>query len=265
MTPAEARVVAALLADYPVAGLGTVARLARRAGVSGPTVVRLVAKLGFGGFAAFQEALLAEVEDRLRSPLMMLEARGGGTAGAYLHSLEAALGETRRREATQPYAQAAALIMDRRLRVSLHGGRFSRFLAGILHTHLVQLRPGVQHLDGPDAAVLDALVDLGKRDLLVLFDYRRYQADVVALAGQAAAQGARIILFTDPWGSPVARHAQLVFAAPVEVASPYDSMVPALAQIEALMACLVERRDEAIRERVRRIEELRGKNHITLD
>lgn len=32
LTPAEARVARTLLADYPLAGLGTVASLARRAG-----------------------------------------------------------------------------------------------------------------------------------------------------------------------------------------------------------------------------------------
>ena len=44
-TPAEMRVVQVLLEEYPIAGLGTVASLAKRAGVSDPTVVRLVLKL----------------------------------------------------------------------------------------------------------------------------------------------------------------------------------------------------------------------------
>ncbi|HEY2271450.1 MAG TPA: hypothetical protein VGH30_01645, partial [Jatrophihabitantaceae bacterium] len=43
LTPAEMRVAQALMSDYPAAGLQPVAALAERAGVSGPTVVRLVA------------------------------------------------------------------------------------------------------------------------------------------------------------------------------------------------------------------------------
>jgi DNA-binding MurR/RpiR family transcriptional regulator len=258
------RVVQVLTEDYPIAGLGTVASLAKRAGVSDPTVVRLVAKLGYEGFPAFQRALLGEVEDRLRSPLMMMEARGAeDTPGGYLASVEAALAETRRRDLAENHARAAGLILERKARVTLLGGRFSRYLAGILHTHLVQLRPGVRHLDGTQAEQVDALVDIAPPDVLVVFDYRRYQADVVGFAEQAAARGARVILFTDPWRSPIARRAEVIFTAPVEVSSPYDTMVPALAQLEALMACLVERRDEGMRRRVREIEAVRARNRVT--
>jgi len=41
-TAAENRVAQALLEDYPVAGLETVARFAKRAGTSGPTILRFV-------------------------------------------------------------------------------------------------------------------------------------------------------------------------------------------------------------------------------
>ena len=267
LTPAEARVAQILTEDYPIAGLGTVASLAKRAGVSDPTVVRLVAKLGFEGFPAFQRALLEEVEQRLRSPLLMMEARGGeaGTPDAYLASLETALAETRRRDLARNYRQAAGMILDRKAQVVLHGGRFSRFLAGMLHTHLIQLRPGVRHLDGTHAETVDALIDLGRPDLLIVFDYRRYQADVVALAEAAAARGTRILLFTDPYRSPIAALADIVFTAPVEAGSPYDTMVPALAQVEALMACLVEQRDDGMRRRVQDLEAVRARNRVTLD
>ena len=60
----------ALLANYPVAGLETIAQWAQRADVSGPTVLRLIGKLGFDSYAAFQSALRAELELRLQSPLM---------------------------------------------------------------------------------------------------------------------------------------------------------------------------------------------------
>ena len=45
LTPTERRPALALLANYPVAGLETVAQFAARAKVSGPTILRLIAKL----------------------------------------------------------------------------------------------------------------------------------------------------------------------------------------------------------------------------
>ena len=256
LTPAEARVARTLLADYPLAGLGTVASLARRAGVSDPTVVRLVAKLGLvGGYPAFQKALLEEVEARLHSPLMMMEARGTAkhdVSEAYLEFLEGRLAEMRQQGMTEPYARAIDMLADRKLRLTLLGGRFSRYLAGILYTHLVQLRPGVRHLDGTTAEAVDALVDLGRQDMVVDF------------ATEAAARGARILLFTDPYRSPVAAVAQLVLTAPVEASSPYDSMVPALAQMEALLAGLLKRRGHDVRQRLEDIEALRRRRGVTL-
>lgn len=75
LTPSEEKIVRLLLTDYPTSGLGTASSLARRAGVSDPTVVRLVVKLGYEGFPDFQAKLLAEVEARLHSPLLMMEAK----------------------------------------------------------------------------------------------------------------------------------------------------------------------------------------------
>ncbi len=57
LTQSERRPALSLLANYPVPGLEPVAQFARRAGVSGPTILRLVAKLGFAGYPEFQKAL----------------------------------------------------------------------------------------------------------------------------------------------------------------------------------------------------------------
>jgi len=72
-SPAERKVGRVLLAAYPSAGFETVARLAERAGVSGPTVVRFVNRLGFRGFPDFQQALREELAERTASPLSLYD------------------------------------------------------------------------------------------------------------------------------------------------------------------------------------------------
>ena len=68
-TPSERKIVRVLLANYPMTGLETIAQLAARAHVSGPSVLRLVARLGFENYGSFQAALRDELEVRLQSPL----------------------------------------------------------------------------------------------------------------------------------------------------------------------------------------------------
>src|SRR4051812_27065723 len=69
LSDAERRVAHALLGEYPLAGLETVAKFAKRAGTSGPTILRFIGRLGFGNYAEFQDALRSEIHISLQGPL----------------------------------------------------------------------------------------------------------------------------------------------------------------------------------------------------
>lgn len=270
LTSAEAKIVQALLADFPMSGLGTATRLARRAGVSDPTVMRLMIKLGYDGFADFQARLLAEVESRLHSPLLMMEAKrprgqSEGTALDYFHSVADSLERTRTAVPSQNYARAAKILLECKGQVALLGGRFSRHIASMLAGYLVQFRSGVRDMGSLAAADFDTLIDLGKRDLLVVFDYRRYQSDVVSFARQAHERGVPILLFTDGWLSPIAEHADLTMVATIEASSPFDTLATAVAQMEAVFAHAMESDGEGVRKRMEEMEGIRRANAVTLD
>lgn len=269
LTRSESRISQLLLADYPVAGIGSATSLAKRAGVSDPTVARFVNKLGFENFGAFQSSLLEEVEARLRSPLMMLETKqpeGDGTVvGAYLASVTQKMRDATQAVVAEPYERAMELILGARRRVLLVGGRFSRHVAGMLAGYLQQFRPDVTLIAPLTPESFDLLPDVGRRDTLVVFDYRRYQTDVVEFAGGAAARGARLVLFTDSWMSPIAELADVIIIAPVEVNSPYDSLAVVVAQMEALVAHAVAARRPSMERRVAQLERVRGERGVTLD
>lgn len=271
-TRSERKVVRTLLADYPASGLGTVAALAERAGVSDPTVMRLVQKLGFGQFAQFQQAVLAEVSERMSSPLTLLASRRKALAqddlyGAFLASAAHGLAGARDLMAEPEWDRAVELVADRRQRIHCLGGRFSRFLAGYLWEHLRLLRRDCAWLDGSGAVLVDSLIDMTPRDVIIVFDYRRYQPDVIGFAEQAVASGAQLLLFTDGSGSPIARLADAVIAAPVETISPFDSLVPALAQVEAFVAAVTARLGDKARTRLGRLETLRAEmiNQVSIE
>ena len=79
LTPAERKVARTLLARYPAAGLESTAALAAAAGTGKPTVLRLLARLGFGGYPDFQERLRAEVTIHEREPAEPGPGPAGGT------------------------------------------------------------------------------------------------------------------------------------------------------------------------------------------
>jgi DNA-binding MurR/RpiR family transcriptional regulator len=270
LTPSEAKIAQTLLADYPIGGLGTAASLAKRAGVSDPTVIRLITKLGFKGFPDFQAKLLEEVEAGLRSPLMMMETKRPTTTGrsvveTYIQSAARVVQTAAGMTLPQVYDRAAQLIMSARRRVLVVGGRFSRHVAGMLAGYLGQFRSDVISLSPLSPESFDLLLDIDERDALVVFDYRRYQTDVIRFAEQAARCGAKLVLFTDPWRSPVAQSAKVVIVGPVEISSPYDSLAPAVAQIEALVAHILAEESRERNMRVKELEQIRAANTVTLD
>lgn len=270
---AELKVVRVLLANYPAAGLTTVSRLAKLAGVSDPTVLRLAVRLGYDGFTAMQDALLTEVESHMRSPLTLAPAEvkplsSRRKPNVYLDFLSGTLhqcDEVSRNTATADYERAVALLTESKRTVLCLGGRFSRFLAGILQRCLHHMRDGTKLLEGSAADLVDELASVGKRHVLVVFDYRRYQVDVVNFASQAKRLGCTVILFTDTWKSPIAEIADIVFVAPTQTSSPFDTLATPLIQLEAIVAGVAERLGTEWRARAAMLEAVRNENHITLE
>jgi len=268
-TKGELKIVRELLDSYPTAALGTVASLAARAHVSAPTVVRFAIKLGFEGFADFQKAVMEELSDSMRSPLSMIDQRKSAIAGdspfsRYLESVSEAMAVSTQGSLNMDLTRAVEMLSNRRKRIQCLGGRFSRHLAAILQIHLHQLHGKATLLSNERAELFDGLVDVGAQDILVVFDYRRYQTDIVEFCKQAKERKAQIILFTDPYRSPIAAIADIVITTAVEVLSPYDTMTPALAVTEALVAGLTGKLADSSRERLAQLETFRDRNRITL-
>jgi DNA-binding MurR/RpiR family transcriptional regulator len=149
------------------------------------------------------------------------------------------------------------LLVSPRATIKLLGGRYSQNLAQRLATQLGQLRPGVAFTPLMLGFAYDALVDAGPQDVFVIFDYRRYQGELLTFAREARRSGARICLFTDIWRSPIAEYADAVLTSPDASTSPFGSRVVATAQIEAIVAAVSQRCRDWSRDRLARIEELR--------
>jgi DNA-binding MurR/RpiR family transcriptional regulator len=259
LTPSERKVARILLSDYPLSGLDPIAVLAARASVSGPTVVRLVAKLGFDGYPEFQRVLKEELGAQLSSPLQMYHQHDTWETGAleradkvFRHGIQSSF------LALPPadFEAAARLLTDVKRPVMTVGGRFSSMLARYLATHLQLLRPGVYHVGESPSDRVTALLDVGRRHVVVAFDYRRYQKDTVRFGLAAKKQGARLILFTDPYLSPLAAHADAVLPTSVAAPSPFDALTPSMALVEGLIAAFVDRLGDTPVERISRYDAL---------
>jgi len=251
---AELEVAQTLLADYPAAGLSTVASLAESAGVSGPTVLRLIDRLGFHGFSSFQDALRGELQQRQPTPVEQYPDHAGSEE-PLLRSpavFGSALTETFEQLNPADYATAVKLLSSSKHTVHATGGRFTAVLAQNLVQQLEVLRPGTRYLSAENRT--SALMDLGPRDVVFVVDLPRYQPSTIEFSEQAAALGSKIILLTDRWRSPIERHARAVLTCSLGAPHPLDSMVPAMAVVEALLAGVVDTLGDAPIDRMKRYD-----------
>jgi DNA-binding MurR/RpiR family transcriptional regulator len=261
-TPADRRIDEILFSTNMLAGLETVARLGERARVSGPTVLRFVTKLGFSSFPEFQEALRSDIESRLASPLDLYAQPGrdpdpDSLAAHAAETFDAGVRRTLARLEPAVLDKVVEILADPSRTIYLVGGRFTHHLAEIFWGHLHQLRPRTRVIRQGVVSPRDHLVDIGRRDVLVVFDLRRYQADTVELAEFVKLRRATVILITDPLLSPIARVANHVLTCELDAPSPYDSMVPCLALVEVLVAAVMRACGDDARQRIVEIEQLR--------
>jgi DNA-binding MurR/RpiR family transcriptional regulator len=259
----ERRVAHQLLAEYPLAGMQSATDLARVVGVSPPTVLRLVARLGFGSYLDFQRSLRDELAAQLSSPLAKQPAglrRGSGAHGVQTEFAEALMRNLQETFANLPKGEfdgVVQLLSDHRLRIHLVGGRFTDALALYLSVQLRILRPGVSHLQDQESNWRDQLLDMGKRDVLLVFDIRRYQPSLQRLAHAAVARQVRVILLTDQWLSPIMRVATHVLSARVAVPSVWDSSTALMALSESVLAEVSRQGWEKSRRRIEELEDMR--------
>ncbi|TXR50519.1 MurR/RpiR family transcriptional regulator [Phyllobacterium endophyticum] len=240
-------------------GLESVTSFAAQASVSAPTILRFIAKLGFDGYPAFRSALRDEVDESRRGPLTIPRIETGSFIDHYGNELTEIVRATLAELKQSDVQKAAEFFADERRSIFVLGGVFTSSVAAHLSFHLRKMRRKVFDLAQSPQQRADCLVDLNKRDVVVLFDIRRYQADVIATAKIANQRGATVVLFTDYWMSDASEFSTVVFRAKVDCSSPWDSLIGLTAVVETIALELDSKRWSLVRPRLEAIEQLRDK------
>lgn len=261
LTRAERQLANAILEKYPVSAMGSITAVANASGVSAPTVARMARKLGFSGFPEMQAALRVELEATISNPIAKHDRWAQTAPDAHILNrfAEAAMDNLRQTLAqTTPetFNAVAGLLADPDRAIHLVGGRITRSLADYLFTHMQVIRSGLT-LVAPNANTWPHYVlNMKEGDVLVAFDVRRYEHDIVRMAEMATRRGVVLVLFTDQWGSPAGKCATHSFHSRIEVPSAWDSSVVTLFLIEALIAAVQTITWPDTRARMRTLEEL---------
>lgn len=261
LTRAERQLANVMLESYPVSGLGSITAVAEAADVSTPTVVRMSKKLGFSGFPEMQAALRVEVEETISNPITKHNRWAENAPDAHILNRFADavmdnLRQTLRQLDPETFNAVVGLLGDRTRQVHVVGGRITRSSAEHLFTHMQMIRDGMILMASSANTWPHYVLNMKPGDVLVAFDIRRYERDIVKLADMATGRGVELVLFTDQWGSPASKHATHSFHARIEAPSAWDSSAVILFIVEALIAAVQNANWQETEARMKALEEL---------
>ncbi|WP_019956116.1 MurR/RpiR family transcriptional regulator [Yoonia vestfoldensis] len=259
MTRAERQLTSHMLGNFPLSVLGSVAEIAQDAGVSAPTLVRLVRKIGFSGYPAFRAQLHEEMGERLASPIAKHEKWADMSEidhplNRFALRVIENLNQTLSQQDLRVFDTVRDLLADRSRSVYLIGGRLTRSVAEYFATALHVMRSDVTLLSSLPNTWPPALLEMKTGDVLVVFDIRRYEPSMQQFAELAHTQGVEVVLLTDRWVSPTAAVAQHILTSQIEVPSAWDTIVPLVGLVEALLSAIQDANWQETRERMERME-----------
>jgi DNA-binding MurR/RpiR family transcriptional regulator len=255
LTPAERKVAEILATEPQTVAFGTVANVARRAGTSGPSVVRLAVKLGYGGFVDLQADVQQELARQLGPARDRIRQRPpSDVVGRALAAETDNVSRTLSAVNHDTFKSAVTKLSDRRRHVYVLPGEMTLPAGQVLAAHLGQLRDGVTLLAGSEVAASKRLATLDPGDVLVVIDMRRYERWVLTVLRRGCEQGAAVIAITDSPLSPLGALAGETFLMAAQGVGPFDSLVGVVALTNALVAGVAARLRQTAAARLDAIE-----------
>lgn len=254
LTAGERKLAASILSDYPYAGLLSIQELAKRSEVSSASISRFIIKIGFGGYPEFQRDIIKELKEGERSPVDIYQSNRKIDKGFLADFMEKATSQLQLATETiteEQFIQICDMLSDPKRDIYVIGGRISNAIAENLSFHLRQSRSHVYHLPTDPEIWPEYILRMNAGDILFVADFRRYQKSLYNLCQIAGdRRGVKIILMTDKWLSPIAKHASEIVPVPIDIGTLWDTYSAPLAITEAIVTYIAEHNWEQTRDRI---------------
>jgi DNA-binding MurR/RpiR family transcriptional regulator len=242
LSPAEAQVGRAVLADLEGVPFASLQALAHRSGTSDATVMRFCTSLGFSGFQEFKTTLTAELIDR-GSPRLPTER----DTDRYVERLADDLRRTIAAVSPDVLTAVADRIASSRMTVVVglagSGAVAEVFASGLLGLNVPATRASDRVAIERWSAILD------ERDVLVGISHSGGAAEVQSAVARARARGAFTVVITNADRSPFGAAGDAAFVTSVTDtllgSNACHPRIAELALLELVLNAVAERRTRA--------------------
>lgn len=248
---AQGRVAAAIVDDPELIAFGVVGDIARRAKTSSPTVIRFAQRLGFEGYAQLREAVRTEVLEQVRSAVGRIDETDDRPTLDRALNIERSNIERTFEQLDPAVVNAVSdVLADVARTIFVLPSEQMRGLGTRFADELAMCRDNVVLVESGELRAVTRLASADDGDVLVTFDTQRHESWLVRVQRSVVRRGVVPIAITDqlPCSLDLTDGYALTFSA--ETANIFESQVGAMAIANVFVAEVVDRRRDAIAERV---------------
>ena len=272
LSPAQRRIAQYLLDHMPDSAFLSSVVLARRAGVSQPSVTRFASALGFSGYPAFRDALRDIALDAPAAAASLSAGPPGPDEGPnpMQAAVAAEIGNLRALHdllADPRVITEVARELTASMPLAVLGLRISAPLAEYFAYAARRIHPDVRCLTFGGSAMFDALLHASEAGgkWLLAFALPRYPAETVQALRFARQLGLRTVVISDVRFVPFAGDADVLLPAGVGQRLLFDSHAAPAVLAAVIVQAMADADPVRARERLRHHERLTAGQSIFLD
>lgn len=220
--------------------------LAAAIGISDSSIIRFTRSLGYSGFNDFKRDMQSNFneiymkkKDIFTSPLQKLEKnipilKDSILLEQYFNKSLQNIKMTIEKNDTMKFDNTAKILVNSRKKY-ISGFRGCSGLASWVSLILGHMIPDVIENIESGSTAFEKLLDSNKEDVLVLFSLERYNQVGIDIIKLAKSNGTKIIVVTDKVTAPVAESTDILFIAPTDNLSFFNSHISSLFISEVIL------------------------------
>ena len=243
--------------------------LAKRSGVTPPTMIRLANTLGFESYESFKQVFQNSVNDpnfENRANWLQNASASDGIESIVRSIADAGLGNVRQFYQDidlQRLCDAADMILEAPdVYVVASGGL--HWIASYFHYVSKMAVPQMRLPRTSGNGLVEGLITLKPGDVILTMAYHPYSRHGIEASEFALARGARMIYLTDSKAAPLASRAEILLRQKTESPQFFPSMVSVMSAIETLIAVIVARSGDDAIESIAHYAKIRSESEFYL-
>lgn len=263
LTPSEKKIADFFSRNYADLVFENLTTISTKAGVSKPTVLRFIAKLGFKRFPRFKEALrqeLALTHDTLHiryslKKKLLQESDDDVIAQNFTNTIKN-LETTYDQIDKTAFMQMARGMANAKGKIYVCGQRSSHALAYLFENMIRRVLPNTVLVKDGCGAEPDMFMDVGEEDLLFAIFRHPYGSQTLKVINYFHTCNAAVMLLTDSVLNPAADKARHQLAINTEGVSVFTSSTSILALLESLNIAVLGFCEHEVSARLEKAEEI---------